>query len=261
MADHCRTYALSDLKDESFKKECTHDHDQLCGPCEQTKHAIQEVKTLVNKTDFKGRNDEDDVKFRLQNAESGISRWKAHILRAKNQEIAKQDVFGNISESGCLIVTDWAMKFLPRKFREDTKDWFGKRGLSWHISVVFKKVQSKVQSLTYIHIFEKPISQDASVATAIILDVVASLQHQFPEIQKVHMWSDNAGCYKSAETICSIFHHCKIVKSYDFCESQDGKGACDRTAATIKCGIRQYVNEGHDVITAHHMKEVILNSI
>lgn len=114
-----------------------------------------------------------------------------------------------------------------------------------------------MKGLTYLHIFDGQISQDASVTTAVILDVVQSLNHQYPDITTIHLWSDNAGCYKSSETISTIYHHCKAVHSFDFCEAQDGKGACDRTAAVIKANIRRFVNEGHDLVTARDMKQVL----
>lgn len=150
------------------------------------------------------------------------------------------------------------MKFLPRKYREDSQDWFGKRGISWHVAVVFTKDDGILKGLTYLHIFDGQISQDASVTTAVILDVVKSLNQQYPlDITPIHLWSDNAGCYKSSETISTIYHHCKAVHLFDFCEAQDGKGACDRTAAVIKANIRRFVHEGHDVVTARDMKQAI----
>ena len=39
--------------------------------------------------------------------------WKAHSLRAVNQDLAKQDVLSTLDGSNCLIVMDWARKFLP----------------------------------------------------------------------------------------------------------------------------------------------------
>lgn len=42
-----------------------------------------------------------------------------------------------------------------------------------------------------------------------------------------------------------------------FIEAQDGKGACDRTAAVINANIRRFVNEGHDLVTARDMKQVL----
>ena len=34
---------------------------------------------------------------------------------------------------------DWAMKFLPIGYRETQRDWFEKKGRSWHVSVAVKK--------------------------------------------------------------------------------------------------------------------------
>ena len=70
-----------------------------------------------------------------------------------------------------------------------------------------------------------------------------------------HIWSDNAGCFRSTEMMSFLFQTGCVI-SYDFCEAQNGKGPYDRTAATIKSAIRRYVNQGHDVVTAYAMKEV-----
>ena len=45
------------------------------------------------------------------------------------------DVIDELDESSALLFEDWAMKFLPCKYRESQHDWFGKRGLSWHVTV------------------------------------------------------------------------------------------------------------------------------
>ena len=179
-----------------------------------------------------------------------------HTLRARNQEVAKTDIFSSLSSNAVLIILDWAMKYLPRKFREDNCDWFAKRGIPWHISVVFRK-NPELESIAYIHLFDSNVVQGSATTTAVILDVAQSIKHQFPEINSFHLWSDNAGCYKSSETIQTLFCS-KLFASYDFCEMQDGKGACDRIAATIKSAIRRYVNEGHDVVSPLQFKQVIV---
>jgi len=47
------------------------------------------------------------------------------------------------------------------------------------------------------------------------------------------------------------------VKRVDFSDPQGGKGPCDRKAATIKTHVRKYINENHDVQTAHDFKEAM----
>ncbi|VDH98853.1 Hypothetical predicted protein [Mytilus galloprovincialis] len=62
-----------------------------------------------------------------------------------------------------------------------------------------------------------------------------------------HLWSDNAGYYKSSEMMPLLYANGSIA-SYDFCESQNGKEPCDRTGATLKSAIRRFINQGNDGI-------------
>ena len=47
---------------------------------------------------------------------------------------AKQAALDKLNDETCLIIVDWAMKFLPLK-----------RGLSWHISAVVTKKESRIE--------------------------------------------------------------------------------------------------------------------
>jgi hypothetical protein len=50
------------------------------------------------------------------------------------------DVLRLLDEKTVFIVNDWAMKFLPQRYRESQQDWFGKRGISWHIYLLYTDV-------------------------------------------------------------------------------------------------------------------------
>ena len=66
--------------------------------------------------------------------------WKAHVIRRSiNQEEAKQDALRSPDDMSVILIMNWAMKFLQMRYREKQSDWFGKRGLSWHISTVITK--------------------------------------------------------------------------------------------------------------------------
>ena len=67
-------------------------------------------------------------------AQNSILQWKAHILRAANQDRAKTDAVKSLQCDTILVVMDWAMKFTHMKYREKQSEWFGKRGMNWHIS-------------------------------------------------------------------------------------------------------------------------------
>ena len=87
---------------------------------------------------------------------SDILLWKAHIVRSINQQEVKQDALTSEDPQSAILIMDWAMKFLQIKFREKQSEWFGKRGLSWHISTLTtKNVDSgKIKLKSYAHIFD-----------------------------------------------------------------------------------------------------------
>ncbi len=45
------------------------------------------------------------------------------------------------------------------------------------------------------------------------------------------------------------------ITSYDFCDSQGGKGACDRKAAHAKAHLKRFVSQGNDAIDAYGIKK------
>ena len=97
------------------------------------------------------------------------------------------------------------MKFLPRKFRESQSDWFGKRGIPWHISVAMRNnyANNETEMLTFMHAFES-CTQDSSAVLAVIDDVFIQLEGIMPEINSVYLRQDNAGCYHCASTLLSV---------------------------------------------------------
>ena len=74
----------------------------------------------------------------MDNIIPDIDGWKAHILWAAYQDTAKSAVIENLANK-VINIMDWAMKFLPIGYRETQRNWFGKKGKSWHVSVAVKK--------------------------------------------------------------------------------------------------------------------------
>lgn len=246
-------YAGSDSKDDKFKSICDHSHTHICESCEQLKEIIKALtKMVANSTDHEDM--KNDLQFKISQATQSILNLKKHLVRCQIQESARNDIFENMKENEIFIVCDWAMKFLPRKYREDQSDWFAKRGIPWHLSIAFRKISNSLQSLGFIHIFSNQTAQDSHTTSGIIGDVISTIRED-NQNSTFHIWSDNAACYKSSEMMTQLFNLGK-VQTYNFCEAQNGKGPCDRTAATVKSAVRRYINQGHDVLTASHMKEV-----
>ena len=68
------------------------------------------------------------LSHKFNSAASDILQLKMHLLRAVHQDRAKTDLYEKLSESRALVIFDFAMKFLPQKYREAPVDFFGKKG-------------------------------------------------------------------------------------------------------------------------------------
>lgn len=136
--DHSRMFPLSD-KLGTFGCKCEHEHDIVCVNCEQIHELLSSLTNLILVSDLKEKEENrDNYEYKLSQAQSNIINWKTHIVRTSHQEKAKSDIMANMGPNEVFLVLDWAMKYLPRRYREDESNWFAKRGLSWHIGVAFR---------------------------------------------------------------------------------------------------------------------------
>ena len=260
--DHCTAYALSDPKEKSLCVECQHDHASSCPQCEELKSALKEVEAALSKNSTIPEDVRGDLLYTYQSAVQAIQAWKAHQLRSLQQDKARTTVLDQLDETKVLITQDWAMKWLPQRYRETQAEWFGKRGISWHISVVVRRVNEELQHQTFVHIVED-CSQDANSVIQLLRHTLKALKHEHPEIEAASLRQDNAGCYHSVAMVSA----CRLmaedagirVERVDFSDPQGGKGACDRKAATVKAHVRRFINEGHNVATAREFHDAMLS--
>ncbi|CAB4028841.1 hypothetical protein AC249_AIPGENE13851, partial [Paramuricea clavata] len=229
--DHCRMYALSDPKDKELQQTCPHEHSMKCEECENLKFVIKDIEEKVENLCQHSSMTErrEDMLYDLKQAAKDIFDWKSHILRSTNQENGKQDALRQLDEKTVLVVMDWAMKFQPRKYREKQSEWFGKRGLSWHVSSVISKHD----------------------------DTLSTVKQENPQITKAFLRSDEAGCYHNNMLIlaCNDLSQSSGVQivGYDFSEPQCGKDICDRIICPMKSTINSFCNEGHNILSAVDM--------
>ena len=152
----------------------------------------------------------EELSFSVRKAKTNILAWKAYILRYINQDSSRIDILELLDESSVLVVQDWAMKYLPRKYRESQIDWYGKCGIPWHISVAFRKISDQFQMLTFAHIFQT-CSQESCAVLIVMVDVIKQLKTIVQGLKKVSFRQDNAGCYHYIHT----YIH-KLYLSSDF---------------------------------------------
>ena len=260
-SDHCTVYALSDTNAGEFRGECDHQHSYECERCESLEGELAEMAEMLNTVDM---TEEERVRLRFEYTESvrNIKAWKAHLLRSSNQDEAKQHALQKLDENSCLVIMDWAMKFLPVQYREQMSDFFGKRGRSWHISAVITRaaVESNHEVECFVHIFNN-CTQNSFAVLSIIENLLNKVKEEYPVVTTAYLRSDNAGCYHNGPLLLSLRDvgqrtGVRPVR-YDFSEPQAGKDICDRKTAPMKAPIKRWVNERHDVLTAEDMKEAL----
>ena len=122
-ADHCSRFALSDPLEPAFSEECDHSHDVVCNDCKRLynqenliKNAFSDRVVVSYSTD-----ETEDVLNDVQVSLESINAWKRHLLRAVDQDRARQNVLDAQDSSKIFITQDFAMKFLPRRFKKKKK--------------------------------------------------------------------------------------------------------------------------------------------
>ena len=172
VADHCSIYSLSNDKEPLFSSPCDHDHDGMCPQCEELTALVSAIQEYLEREDLGFPVEElDDLRHMADEAAQNFLSWKAHQLRSKIQDMARVDVVQQLDDSSVMITQDWAMTFLPQKYRESQKDWFAKRGISWHISVVARRLNGKLQNQSFVHIV-KNCNQDSLVVICIMEQIL-----------------------------------------------------------------------------------------
>ena len=176
---------------------------------------------------------QDDLLFNARTASDGVRSWKAHQLRMVHQDTARTDIIDSLQEDSVLITQDFAMKFLPTQYRETQADFFGKRGISWHLTVCQSKQRGELVAQTFVHIIESGL-QDSHTVVTVMEHVLKTLKQEHSELTRAVYRQDNAGCYHCANTILAskILRERTNMDLYriDFSDPQGGKGLCDRKA-------------------------------
>jgi len=125
-------------------------------------------------------------------------------VRSTNQEDCRLDVIKDLDETSVSLVLDRAMKYLPRKFRESQTDWYGKRGIPWHIAVAMRSgTGGEMEMMSFFHLFES-CNQDSCAVLAILNDTFGQLKGIMPQLKSVYLRHYNAGCYYCALTLVTV---------------------------------------------------------
>ena len=155
---------------------------------------------------------------------------------------------------------DYCQKVLPAKFREGQKEYYGKKGMSLHVDILFLKENGELVKRVY---FTSVYRCDQSLVDSLCLSsvVLNKMKSDLPGLEQLYAKSDNASSYHGnfyAEALHQLCCEIQLeLKRYDYNEPCRGKDQCDRESAGAKCVMRSYVDAGNDLLTAEDVYQAL----
>ena len=171
---------------------------------------LNEICEFVERDSFPSKDDSDEAQYLAQHNRDTILARKAHQLRTVRQDKARLEILENLDYGSVFLTLDWAMKFLPRNYRESQSDWYGKRGISWHISVAVRRRNNQLESQGFVHIIQN-CTQRSSAVVAIMAHVLNALKTEHPEIQK-------AFCHSTGRLKFTANHNFSVFSQFVYGE-------------------------------------------
>ena len=90
----------------------------MCDRCVNLKIVLNNIYEAISQMPANNADVIEELTFVTNQAKQAINAWKAHLLRNVNQDEARTDALDMLGETLVLLIQDWAMKFLRRKYRE-----------------------------------------------------------------------------------------------------------------------------------------------
>ena len=152
---HCLSFSLSEPNEPCLSSRCDHEHYLECDRCLNGSNTLQQILDKVSDSDNTlSDTQRERIEFEVRHALESTHAWKAQLLRTINQERAKNDILSILDRESVMVVLDWAVEFLPLKFREQMTDFFGKKGKNRHVTCVIEKNEDGnmgVETLVHAH--------------------------------------------------------------------------------------------------------------
>ncbi|GMT22477.1 hypothetical protein PFISCL1PPCAC_13774, partial [Pristionchus fissidentatus] len=187
-----------------------------------------------------------------------VDEFRKHQIRTKRSELDRKEIIDSLLPGDALIIWDFSLKVLPNKFVETQSAWYGKSGISYHLSYVIANINGDLKHHSFGHAADD-FKQDSVAVSAIAEHVLRILKEK--GINRVFLRSDNAGNYRNAALMCTLYElSIEIgieVMAYIFSEAQSGKGDADREISHSKRKIREYVRSGGNTTSASEIIDAL----
>lgn len=151
-----------------------------------------------------------DAKQVITDCRENFVQYYAHLHRVKMQQIqiarTVNDIVTNRKHERVVMLADYKMKFEPLRYGEQTVQFFGKKGISWHGVVVFYLPYKyddegnyiggeELSTLFYDRIINGDTKQDVGAVTSLLEAAMMRVRIDLPSVKEIILLSDNAGFY------------------------------------------------------------------
>ena len=270
--------------EEHEKLECTnHEHKYELQEMVNIERVFAQLKDLADKfvvdtTPGEGEegNANDDrfdraleIQASMVECQTTFYSYLGHMVRSKREEMMRKKRREDLKEGEAIVTTDWKMKLLAMMFREGSKEWYGKKGISCIGLMVLQRIPAALEPSTlgkstelkgdfmvsfYDLITDDPKQDAYSVACAKMKVFVALRDHVNPllRVHTIYEEEDGAGCFGGVFGRNSIRHYedwtfdddtdrCVKVIAVSFGEPQTNKSFLDTHFAYVGAAITKGV--------------------
>ena len=136
---HNINFALSDPKNKKLQVPSEQVMDETCKDFVQLWEVIDAVRVIGEASEsLEARSD-------IKTATEDMKLYVNQIIWDIQQKKAKAFAFDSLDEASCFWLKHYCQKILPMTFREGPIDYFGKKGMTLYVDIIFTMVNMKLQ--------------------------------------------------------------------------------------------------------------------
>lgn len=180
---------------------------------------------------------------------------KNHSDRAKHQHRQVRQQREQLGDYDCTIQMDFAQNWLIGfgEGGEIQSVFFNKDGITVHPVVLHVKVDGKIVSKCLCYVSDDR-KHDAGTISYIMKRVCDYIKDNYPHIKIVHYWTDSPSSqYRNISIYSLVCRHHELFlldATWNYFETNHGKGPCDGVGAAAKRKADYKVKKGNDIYSA-----------
>jgi hypothetical protein len=207
----------------------------------------------------------------VKECEQTLLEYVGHLVRSKREDALAALRRDKLEIGEAIVTTDWKMKLLSMMFREASKEWYGKKGISCIGVMVLQRVPDNIDRnvlgcsdmpndarflVSFYDLITDDPKQDAYSVSCAKMQVYTSLRdHPVEELRvtKIFQEEDGAGCFAGQWGRNSIRHYkewtkhndgrCVSVLAVSFGEAQCNKSFLDTHFSYVGSAVTKGVTE------------------